>query len=94
MFKKLSTKLGLAVFGALVAIPVVGPYIAKAAADTGFASSTEALGAVFTDNSSNVWIWIGLAIGFSLLLGLGIRALLFGKRQIIGAVPGGRRGRR
>lgn len=66
---------------------------AKAAADAGFASSTDSLAAVFTDNSGNVWAWIGLAIGLSLLLALGIRALLFGKRQIIGAVPGGKRRR-
>jgi len=87
----LLSKIGLGVLGALVF--VVGPKMVSAAADTGFASSTEALGAVWTDNSANIWVWIGLSIGIGLLLALGIRALLFGKRQVVGAVPGGKRRR-
>lgn len=63
--------------------------VCLAAADTGFASSTEALELKFTENSGMIWVWIGVSMGIGLLLALGIRALLFGKRQIVGGIPGG-----
>jgi len=89
MFKKISMYVGVAAFGLTMAATK-----AFAAADQGFASSTDALELTFTDNSGNIWLWIGASIGIGLLLGMGIRALLFGKRQIIGGIPGGRKGRR
>lgn len=77
---------------AIVAAGTVGSFFANsvhAAADEDFASSTAGLLTIFSDNKGTIWIIIGAVIGIALLLGLGIRALLFGKNQIISAVPGG-----
>lgn len=87
--KNLANKISFGLMALMVII--FGATNVQAAADAGFASSSEALGTVFTDNSGNIWAWVGLSLGIALLLALGIRALLFGKRQIIGAVPGGKK---
>jgi len=89
--KNLFSKIGLGLMSLMVV--VFGASNVPAAVDAGFASSSNSLGAVFTDNSDNIWAWVGLSLGIALLLALGIRALLFGKRQIIGAVPGGKKRR-
>lgn len=91
MFKKLSNKFGLM---ALVATGAVGSLLGKsvhAAADSDFASSAPAFLANFTDNKGTVWLIIAGVLGISLVLGLGIRSLVYGKNQIISAVPGGKR---
>lgn len=89
--KKLFKKIGLM---AIVAAGAVGSLVANtvhAAADSDFASSAPAFLANFTDNKGTVWLIIAGVLGISLVLGLGIRSLVYGKNQIINAVPGGKR---
>ena len=79
---------GLGAAGSLMVTKAV-----HAAADTDFASSAPAFLANFTDNKGTVWLIIAGVLGISLVLGLGIRALVYGKNQIISAVPGGKKRR-
>lgn len=86
--KKVSAGLTLAVVG------LVGwTGFASAAADADFASSTAALATVVTDNKGEIMTFAAIIIGISLLIALIFRLLGYGKRAIIGSVPGGRRRR-
>jgi len=92
--KNLINKIGLAAFMAVLAIPLVGPLVAKAAADAdlaaGFASST----AFWTDNKGAI---IGYGVGVVIaatLVALAIKAMFFAKNQALGTLKTGRGRRR
>lgn len=88
LLKKVGTSLTLAVVG------LVGwTAYASAAADADFSSSTAALTSVVQDNKGEIMTFAAVIIGISLLIALIFRLLGYGKRAIIGSVPGGRRRR-
>ena len=86
LFKKLS--LGFAVVvGGLVAFG----HNVFAAPDADLASSTEALTSIITDNKGTILTWVAGIFGIVLIMGLAFRALGYGKRSVIGAIPGGKK---
>lgn len=88
LLKKAGAVFSLALMGVLV---MTG--FASAAADADFASSTAALTTIVTDNKGEIMTFAAVIIGISLLIALIFRLLGYGKRAIIGSVPGGRRRR-
>jgi len=86
-------KISMFAFALLCALPVLGPHIAKAAADADLVAGLASSSAIYTDNKSTL---IGYVVGLILVttvIALVIRALFFGKRQITGVFGGGRRKR-
>lgn len=85
-------KISLAVFSLVVG--VVGyTNLARAAADADFASGTDAITAVGTDNKTAIIGFIAAIVVFLLIVGLSKGAMLWGKRAV-SSIFGGRRRRR
>jgi len=65
----------------------------KAAPDADYASGTELIKTTLTDNKSTTILYVAGIVVITLIVGLTIKALFFGKRQALGMFGGGRRRR-
>lgn len=78
-------------FVALVGLTVSN--YAHAAADTYLSSGLASTTLIFTDNYGVVISWVVGIFAITIVVGLVIKALFFGKRQALGMLGGGKRRR-
>jgi len=64
-----------------------------AAADAALVSGLASTTAIFTDNYTTVITWVVGIFAVTIIVGLVIKALFFGKRQALGMLGGGKRRR-
>jgi len=89
--KKLGTKIGLAALTVACSLPVVGPHIAKAAADTDFASGTLFMANTITENKSTAVNYIAVVAGAIVLIVLFLAFVYWIRRQASGVFGGKKR---
>ena len=88
-FNKMGMGLSLAIAG------IVGyAGFAHAAADTDLASSTELITEAISDNKVTILTFAVGIVVFALIMGGAFKLFGWGKRQILGTIPGGGKRRR
>lgn len=89
--RKIFSKISLAMFAAVLAIPIVGPLVAKAAADSSYASGSEMIQNSVVDNKQQTFLMIGGVGVVIILIVLFLAFLRWVRRQASGVFGGGRR---
>lgn len=89
MLKNLSYKFGM---GAMAVLGLVGASSVHAAADADLATGIASTTAIFSDNKSQIILGIVGIFAVTIVVGLVIKLLHYGKRQALGMF-GGRRKR-